>query len=58
MAADTMAKPFPDQANGSSPIVIHTASGKLTDSKYANAINQAATDTAKGRRTSTRWSTR
>jgi putative drug exporter of the RND superfamily len=46
-AADALSKSFPDQANGSSPIVLHVASGKLTDSKYAQAVNQAATDVAK-----------
>ena len=46
-ATDTLTKSFPAQANGTSPIVFHVASGKLTDSKYANAINQAAADTAK-----------
>ena len=46
-ATDTLAKSFPAQANGTSPIVFHVSSGKLTDSKYANAINQAAADTAK-----------
>src|SRR6516165_4005998 len=46
-AADTLSKSFPDQANGSSPIVLHVASGKLTDSKYAQAVNQAAADVAK-----------
>jgi putative drug exporter of the RND superfamily len=38
---------FPGQANGTSPIVLHAPSGKLTDSKYANAVNQAAADVAK-----------
>src|ERR1700704_3486670 len=46
-AADTLAKSFPHQANGTSPIVLHAASGKLTDSKYTTAINQAAADVAK-----------
>src|SRR5215469_14111759 len=46
-AADTLGKSFPDQANGSSPIVLHVASGKLTDSKYSQAVNQAAADVAK-----------
>src|SRR5262249_25432722 len=32
---------------GSSPIVLHVSSGKLTDSKYAQAVNQAAADVAK-----------
>ncbi|MFZ0090181.1 MAG: MMPL family transporter [Solirubrobacteraceae bacterium] len=46
-ATDSLAKPFPDASNGSSPIVIHTKSGKLTDSKYASAINDASTDVGK-----------
>ena len=46
-ASDTLAKSFPDQANGTSPIVLHASSGKLTDSKYASAVNEAAADVAK-----------
>jgi len=46
-ATDTLSKSFPDQSNGSSPIVLHVANGKLTDSKYASAVNQAAADVAK-----------
>ncbi len=46
-ATDTLAKSFPDQANGTSPIVLHVTSGKLTDSKYSSAVNQAAADVAK-----------
>jgi RND superfamily putative drug exporter len=46
-AADALSKPFPDQANGSSPIVLHVSNGKLTDSKYSQAVNQAAADVAK-----------
>ncbi len=46
-ATNVMTKPFPDQANGSSPIVIHAKSGKLTDSKYASAVNNAAAQVAK-----------
>ncbi|MFL5859637.1 MAG: MMPL family transporter, partial [Solirubrobacteraceae bacterium] len=46
-ATDALSRSFPDQANGSSPIVLHVASGKLTDSKYASAVNQAAADVAK-----------
>jgi RND superfamily putative drug exporter len=46
-ATDTLSKSYPDQANGSSPIVLHVANGKLTDSKYASAVNQAAADVAK-----------
>jgi RND superfamily putative drug exporter len=46
-ATDTLAKSFPDQANGSSPIVLHAASGKLTEAKYSSAVEQAAADVAK-----------
>ncbi len=46
-AADTLAKSFPDQSNGSSPIVLHAAHGKLTESRYASAVNQAAAGVAK-----------
>jgi putative drug exporter of the RND superfamily len=46
-ATDTLAKSFPDQANGTSPIVLHVSNGKLTDSKYSGAVNQAAADVAK-----------
>src|SRR5215472_3753088 len=46
-ASDALAKSFPDQANGSSPIVLHVASGKLTDSKYSQAVGQAAAEVAK-----------
>ncbi len=46
-ANDALSKSFPNQANGSSPIVLHVASGKLTDSKYSGAVNEAATDVAK-----------
>ena len=46
-AMNTLAKPFPDQSNGSSPIVIHAKSGKLTDSNYASAVNNAAAQVAK-----------
>jgi RND superfamily putative drug exporter len=46
-ATDTLARSFPDQANGTSPIVLHAASGKLTDSKYAAAVDQAAAGVAK-----------
>src|ERR1700757_4935363 len=30
LATDTLSKSFPDQANGTSPIVLHVSSGKLT----------------------------
>jgi RND superfamily putative drug exporter len=46
-ATDTLAKSFPDQSNGTSPIVLHAASGKLTDAKYASAVDQAAAAVAK-----------
>src|SRR5256885_1547 len=46
-AADALSKSFPDQANGSSPIVLYVSNGKLTDSKYSQAVNQAAADVAK-----------
>ena len=46
-ATDTLSHSFPDQANGTSPIVLHTNKGKLTESKYANAVNEAAADVAK-----------
>ena len=46
-ATDVLKKSFPDEANGTSPIVIHASSGKLTDTKYADAVNQAAADVAK-----------
>ncbi|MGA9857623.1 MAG: MMPL family transporter [Solirubrobacteraceae bacterium] len=46
-ATDLLATAFPSQANGTSPIVLHAASGKLTDSKYSDAINQAAANVAK-----------
>ncbi len=46
-ASDALARSFPDQANGASPIVLHASSGKLTDTKYAGAVDQAAADVAK-----------
>jgi putative drug exporter of the RND superfamily len=46
-ATDALSRSFPDQANGSSPIVLHVSQGKLTDAKYADAVNQAAADVAK-----------
>jgi putative drug exporter of the RND superfamily len=46
-ATDALARSFPDQANGSSPIVVHAKSGKLTEPKYAEAVNQASADVAK-----------
>ena len=46
-ATDALNHSFPAQANGSSPIVLHVKSGKLTDSKYSSAVNEAATDVSK-----------
>jgi len=46
-ATEALQTSFPAQANGVSPIVLHAKSGKLTDSKYASAIDQAAADVAK-----------
>jgi RND superfamily putative drug exporter len=46
-ATDTLRRSFPTQANGTSPIVLHAPSGKLTDSKYSGAVNTAAADVAK-----------
>jgi putative drug exporter of the RND superfamily len=46
-ATDILKQSFPTQANGTSPIIFHTKNGKLTDSKYSGAINQAAADVAK-----------
>jgi putative drug exporter of the RND superfamily len=46
-AADTLTKSFPDQANGTSPIVLHAPNGRLTDSKYAGAVDSAAAQVAK-----------
>src|SRR5436309_3831316 len=46
-ATDALSKSFPDQSNGTSPIVLHAKSGQLTDSKYSSAVNSAAADVAK-----------
>jgi RND superfamily putative drug exporter len=46
-AKGALAGSFADQANGSSPIVLHAPSGTLTDSKYASAVNDAAASVAK-----------
>ena len=46
-AMATLASAFPNQANGSSPIVIHAPHGKLTDTDNANAVNSAAAAVAK-----------
>jgi putative drug exporter of the RND superfamily len=42
-ATDALDDSFPVQANGTSPIVLHAPGGaKLTDSKYADPVKQAA----------------
>ena len=46
-ATDTLAASFPDQANGTSPIVLHAPSGRLTEPRYAQAVNEAAAAVAK-----------
>ncbi len=46
-ATDTLKRSFPAQANGTSPIVIHAPTGKLTDPKNAEAVNAAAAAVAK-----------
>jgi RND superfamily putative drug exporter len=46
-ATDTLDRSFPDQANGTSPIVLHAHSGKLTEAKYSKAVDQAVEDVAK-----------
>jgi len=46
-ATNILKASFPDQANGTSPIVLHAKSGQLTDSKYSSAVNEAAADVAK-----------
>ena len=46
-ATDTLEKSFPDQANGTQPDRAARPSGKLTESKYSEAVDQAAADVAK-----------
>ncbi len=46
-AKATLAHSFAAQANGSSPIVLHAARGKLTEPKLSEAVNSAAADLAK-----------
>ena len=46
-ATDSLSHSFPEQSNGSSPIVLHVKSGKLTDSTHSTAVNEAASDVAK-----------
>src|SRR5690242_21759995 len=52
-ASDALSKSFPDQANGSSPIVLHVSSGKLTDSRYS----QRSEERRVGKECRSRWST-
>ncbi len=46
-ATETLESSFPDQAHGTSPIVLHADKGKLTEAKYASAVDQAAANVAK-----------
>ena len=46
-ATDTLASAFPDQSNGTSPIVVHAHTGKLTESKYAAAVGEAVAAVAR-----------
>jgi RND superfamily putative drug exporter len=46
-ATETLERSFPDQAHGTSPIVLHADKGKLTEAQYASAVDQAAADVAK-----------
>jgi putative drug exporter of the RND superfamily len=46
-ATDALANAFPDQSNGTSPIVLHAHNGKLTEPKYASAVNEAVAGVAK-----------
>jgi putative drug exporter of the RND superfamily len=48
-AKNTLARSFPAQANGSSPIVLHAASGKLTEPRLAQAVDQSAAQVAKAK---------
>ena len=41
LATDTLSKSFPDQANGTSPIVLHVSNGKLTDSKHSRVAQSS-----------------
>src|SRR5262249_26443024 len=40
-ASDLLASKLPPQQNGTSPIVFHTNTGKVTDAKYKQAIQQS-----------------
>ena len=46
-ATNLLSARFPTQAYGTNPLVMATDSGKLTDSKYSNAIKSTVTDLKK-----------
>ncbi len=47
-ASNDLARSFPDQANGTSPIVLHAKDGhKLTEAPYKEAVAQASSEVAK-----------
>ena len=48
-ATNVLKDSFPAQANGTSPIVLHAKSGKLTDQNNANAVNQAVANLSKNK---------
>jgi putative drug exporter of the RND superfamily len=48
-ATTVLKRSFPAQANGTSPIVLHAKSGKLTDQNSANAVNQAVANLSKNK---------
>ena len=48
-ATNVLKSSFPAQANGTSPIVLHARTGKLTDQNNANAVNQAAANLSKSK---------
>jgi putative drug exporter of the RND superfamily len=48
-ATNVLKSSFPPQANGTSPIVLHAKTGKLTDQNNANAVNQAASNLSKNK---------
>jgi RND superfamily putative drug exporter len=46
-ATKALERSFPDQANGTSPIVLHVSHGKLTDADNAEAVERSAHGVAK-----------
>src|SRR6185436_13770616 len=46
-ATDLLSNRFPTQAYGTNPLVVATDSGKLTDSKYSNAIKSTVSNLKK-----------